>query len=203
MSTVSIARNNYQKWYERIIGSVLFLSIFDLREVGLVKLKVLPVLFLALVAMVVIGAVKKQLKFKIDGLSIAFIAFYLLYVFYALFTRHMDQATVYFENKLSFVLLPVIFSFRPKFQVNPAPLVYGWVLGCAALSITYFIHAFGCYSAVGGSFGCFLASNFSYSHHPTYASFYFTLAFFVAIYAYREKIKGFSIVPTLLFGSLM
>lgn len=201
MNVASMENNSYSKWYSAVLGSVFFLALFDLKGVGILKLNVLPILFLAITALVVTGAIKKQLRFQVDKLSIAFAAFYLLYVIYAVFTRHPDQASSYFENKLSFILLPVLFSFKPRFNVNYSPLIYGWVLGCVALCGVSFMHSYQCSQL--GLPGAYVASLFSYVHHPTYSSFYYTTALFLAIYAYKNNIKGFTLIPTILVSGLL
>lgn len=203
MSKVSITSNPYAKWYSYVLGGVAFLALFDLKANGILKLNILPILFLALLVLVVVGIVKKQLKFKIDLLSVLFIVFYLLYAVYALFTRNPDQAGVYFENKLSFVLLPVLFAFRPQFKINQVPLIYGWILGCLALFGMSLIHSFSCYGQTSIGFGCFLSSLFSFQHHPTYTSFFYTFAFFLAIHAWKQKVRGFSTLALFAFCGLM
>ena len=193
--------NTYSKWYSAVLGIVFFLALFDLKGAGIAKLNVLPILFVGLTALIVTGAIKRQLYFRIDKLSIAFVAFYLLYVLYAVFTRHPDQASSYFENKLSFIILPILFSFKPRFNVNYSPLIYGWVGGCVALCVASFVHSYQCSQL--GMPGAYLASLFSYIHHPTYSSFYYTVALFLTIYAFRKKVKGFSLIATILISGLL
>lgn len=200
----SALRNNssYHKWYSIILGWITFLSLFDPKANGLFNLNLLPILFLCLFVLVAFGISKKQLRFKLDLLPALFICLYLLYAFYAIFTRNPHQAGVYFENKLSFLLLPFLFSFRPTSKISFSPIIYGWVLGCLWLIINSFIHSFQCAANPINS-GCFVASTFSFQHHPTYTSIFHTVAFFFTIHAYRTKMKGFSLPITVLIAILL
>lgn len=203
MNTVSMVDGTYSKWYSNILGGIAFLALFDVKANGIVNMNVLPILFICLFLLVLVGAVKKQVKFQWSLISVLFILLYLLYAFYAIYTRNPHQAGVYFENKLSFVLLPILFSFRPTFDVKKAPLIYGWIFGCLSLIIVSFIHSVICYQNLLGDVGCFMASSFSFQNHPTYTTVFYTVAFFLSIYAWQNNVKGFTLFPMILIAGLL
>ena len=75
------------------------LGLFSILAIVLPKLIVLG--FVALAIVVGVGLFKRKLTFKLDVLSVLFIALYLVYLIYAAFTRHPDLAGRYIENKLN------------------------------------------------------------------------------------------------------
>jgi len=127
------------------------------------------------------------------------IGLYLLYVIGSFFTDHSDIAGKYLEYKLSFVILPILFSFQPKIKYTSSITFLWFILAITCLSLLGFYHSFLC----GFSINCFSASIFSYVHHPTYFSAFHVLAFSIAILGYVRKWRYFNlnwIIPFVLFS---
>ncbi|MEZ4889182.1 MAG: O-antigen ligase family protein [Crocinitomicaceae bacterium] len=192
MNASAVESNKYAVWYPRIIGLIAFFALFDLKANAILKLNVLPILILGFLALVITGIVKKQLKFKLKPLAVLLIAFYVLYAIYAIYTRNPHQAGVYLENKLSFLILPLLFSFRPIFTIKKDAIIYGWIGGTLALFLASIVNGVACYLNSEANSSCFISSNFSFQYHPTYASVYYTVSFFLAYYAWKNKVKWFS-----------
>jgi len=149
--------------------------------------KLIALGLIGLLVMVVIGMRKKLLQFKLDKVAIVLVALYLLYVIYALFTRHSNEAFGYFEKKLSLIVFPILLSFRLKQRILFKRAVYLFLIAVFILLFSSIVHSTQCYLH-GGGFSCFLASIFSYQHHPTYTAVFLYFAMAVLIYG---KIKHF------------
>ena len=184
--------------FPAVYGMVL--GLFSILAILLPKLIVLG--FLALAALVGVGLYKRKMTFKLDLLSGLFISLYILYLLYALFTRHPDLAGRYIENKLSFIVLPILFSFRLKEKVNVYWGIVGFLFAVLILLIQSYTAAFGCFFDGGGR-ACFLASLFSYQHHPSYTSVFLIFAMGLLIYGYRQKLQGFKLYFIIPFLALL
>ena len=169
----------YQSAYDITIG---FLAIIIILAPKLIAIGLIGLLIL-----VSIGVRKKELEFKLDKLSIALLALYVLYVFYALFTRHSAEAFGYFEKKLSLVVFPLLLSFRLKQAIDYKRAIYLFLFAVLILLVTSVIHSIQCFMQDGGV-GCFLASIFSYQHHPTYTAVFFFFAMAVLIYSKTKQV---------------
>ncbi len=184
--------------FPAVYGMVL--GLFSILAILLPKLIVLG--FLALAVLVGVGLYKRKMTFKLDLLSGLFISLYILYLLYALFTRHPDLAGRYIENKLSFIVLPILFSFRLKEKVNVYWGIVGFLFAVLILLIQSYTAAFGCFFDGGGR-ACFLASLFSYQHHPSYTSVFLIFAMGLLIYGYRQKLQGFKLYLIIPFLALL
>lgn len=176
------------------------LGLFSILAIVLPKLIVLG--FVALAIVVSIGLYKRKMTFKLDVLSGLFIALYLVYLIYAAFTRHPDLAGRYIENKLSFIVLPILFSFRLKEKANFYWGIVGFLAAVSILLIQSFGSSFSCYFNGGGK-ACFLASAFSYQHHPSYTSVFLVFAMGLLTYGYRQQLKGFRLFWIIPFLGLL
>ena len=176
------------------------LGFFSILAIVLPKLIVLG--FVAIAIVVGVGLYKRKLTFKLDVLSGLFITLYLLYLIYALFTRHPDLAGRYIENKLSFVILPILFSFRLKEKANFYWGIVGFLAAVSILLIQSYASSFLCFFDGGGK-ACFLASLFSYQHHPSYTSVFLIFAMGLLIYGYRKQLIGFKLFWIIPFLGLL
>ena len=86
---------------------------------------------------VIYGAWKQNLRFKFNGILFCFFAFYLIYVLYCIPSQHMDKAMDYLEYKLSFLIFPILFSFRPTFDIERKHVLRSFVGACLILSFFY------------------------------------------------------------------
>lgn len=155
--------------------AIIMIAFYKLIALGIVLF--IPIL--------IVGLVKKEFKFKVSTINLLFIGFYVLYAFYALYTRHSDWAGTYLENKLAFVLFPFIFSFVPSKLPHWNWIAKGTIAASLFLVIQGLFHSYSC-SIETHSSSCYLTTSFSYIHHPTYAAVYFTVSIFLLWYLYRQ-----------------
>lgn len=167
-----------------------FLGLFAL--VMLVFPKMIALFFIVFVIFLIVGLRKKKLILELKPLPVLFAALYVGYTLYSIATRHPDQAAVYIENKLSFLLLPVLLSFRLKIVSEFKGLITGFTLGVFILISSSLIAACVCYLQPDGGRHCFLASEFSFQHHPSYSSAFYILALVFAWYGKKKSFVGFN-----------
>ncbi len=141
------------------------------------------------IVFLLLSGILKSLKFSWNWNSSLWILLYLLYVVGTIATFHSDIAGKYLEYKLSFVIFPILFSFHPKAKIE-IRTTYLWFIGAlTALTFMNFFHSFQC----GNEISCFLSSQFSYSHHPTYFSAFHFFAISIVLFGYIKKWKYFSL----------
>lgn len=155
--------------------------------------KLIGLFILMLCVFVFIGYYKKQLVFKLNPIAILFILFYLGYVVGAFFTHHPDWAQRYIENKLSFLLFPLLLSFQTKEKINFSFTFLSFIGATFLIVVLGFYHAVECYNTIEGGKHCFLASSISPLHHPTYLSVYLIFSVGLALVGLQQKMRGFSL----------
>jgi O-antigen ligase len=187
-------RNNYTRFYE------IYLGVFALFV--LVAPKIIALFFVGFIPLIIVGMAKKELRFKLTLLPALFMLLYLGYLIYSLATRHPDLAGRYIENKLSFILLPLLLSFRLKGGISFRPLAIGFLFGTAFLLIESFYGSIATYS-VKHDYHSFLSSEFSKRHHPSYMAVYYITAIAFIWYGYRKHWKGFTNVWLVLGVTLL
>jgi len=160
---------------KRSFGNVYGMVIGFFSIIMLLAPKLIALGFIALIVVIIYGVAKRKMFFKLNIISILFISLYLLYFIYSGFTRHPDLANRYIENKLSFLIIPILLLFIPKEKINYYWGIIGFLAAVAVLLIESYATASFCF-VQGGGRACFLASQFSYQHHPTYTSAFFVLA---------------------------
>jgi O-antigen ligase len=162
-----------------------YLALFPVAIILFPKLTALAIVLF--VPILIIGIKHKKLFFKFNWLNLSFVVFYMLYLFYCMFTRHSDIASKYLEYKLSFILFPLIFSFKTKEIPIFKWIIISFISSSFVLAFLGFINSYECYS-ISKELLCWLTVSFSYLHHPSYASVYFTVAIFLIWYAKQKKI---------------
>lgn len=125
---------------------------------------------------VLIGWIKKELFWKITPLNYILVGLYLLYLLGITSTNHSEDAWAYAENKISFLLFPLIFSFRPQFKINLLPVLLGLSLGIILISFYGIINAMNLIYQNGWDLNFLVSVNISPIHHPTYFSFFIIAA---------------------------
>lgn len=148
---------------------------------------------LGLIIIVAVGYAKGKLTFRIYRENLALIALYLMYVAGILFTDHMVLALSYAENKLSFILLPLLFMFRPGFKISLSPIIAGLNIGLVLAGIFGVFNSLSCLEDGGATLTCLTSVNFSPIHHPSYLSIFILVALFGNIILYRKKEKYFAL----------
>lgn len=156
--------------------------------------------------MVLYGGIRKELKFEFKLIPFLFVAFYLAYLIGVLYTNNWEEALQYLEYKLSFLIFPLLLSFKLKQGVLEfRKLVLGLVIGVVVTSFIGLVHAVHSYLH-GMGYLSFFTGYISTVHHPTYFMIHFVFAMSGALVGYKQKWKGFSlrwIVPFILYGMLM
>ena len=147
--------------------------------------------FIFMFLSIVYGFLKKQFYFKFDSILIAFVLLYSIYLVGVLFTHNSVAAGKYLEYKLSFILMPILFSFRPKFELKIVLPIVGLCLGVFAVSIWGLTKSMAIYSVTHYALGAFVASNFCIDH-PTYFAAFVVISMAGIWYLHQTKQPFFS-----------
>lgn len=174
----------YKHFFEGYLGIFLVFT--------LLLPKLIALAFIGFLPLIIVGFIKKKIKFKINYLALGFILLYLIYLIYASFTRHPAQAATYFENKLSFILLPILLSFRLKSAFSYQIPLTVFLMGLIGMLIQYYCFSFYCFSQGGGKL-CFLTTGFSSNHHPTYTSVYLLFGIISLYFGLKQKFRFFNL----------
>ena len=134
---------------------------------------------------------KKQIKFTLHPVLVGFVLFYLAYVVGSFFTNNPQLAGNYLEYKLSFILFPILFSFRPKFEIKQAYAVLGLVAGTTGVTILGVLKGISIYVKTEYLFGSFTASSICIDY-PTYYAAAVLISLVGVFYFYRLKVKEFT-----------
>jgi O-antigen ligase len=136
---------------------------------------------IALFGLVVLyGAITKKLSFQWNWILFNFIVLYLVYVLYCIPSKDLGHAAKDLEHKLSFVVFPILFSFKPHFNIHRKKLLSAFTIGCTILGL-YFVSQAIYHYAVSGNTSYFHSSAFAPSHHPSYAAAFFSFSIFFLI----------------------
>lgn len=161
--------------------------------------KLIPITLLGLCCCMIIGYKKRKISFQF---SLPLFLLFLLYVAYLIgvcFTHHFDIAAKYLEYKLSFIIFPLLLSFRFHEKVSLKGPHTGLIAGVITASVLGLIHSWFNYQQFGDFNNSFGSVRFSYIHHPSYFAVFLTMALVGAWYGYFQKWKGFKIPVLLLF----
>ena len=151
------------------------------------------------------GFIKNQFILKINTIIIAFILFYIIYCFGILFSNDRSSALKVLEYKLSFLLIPIVFIFKPKFNFKLAYPIIGLAGGIVVVSVLGFVKAVKIFQLTQNISESFKSSNICIDH-PTYYSAMTTVAMAGFWFLHKRGIPGFTfkrIFPFLLFGGVM
>lgn len=169
----------YQHFYHYSLAFILFMLCCFPKLIGLSVI--------ILLAVVLTGFWKKEVRWQVTSIHFFLVGLYLLYLVGILFTRHPQDAWGYAENKLSFVLFPLIFSFRPTFKLQLKPPVLGLSIGVLAASIYGMIHSFMLNLEKGWDVNHFVNVHISPIHHPSYFAFFIITAVSGCWLLYRKN----------------
>jgi len=160
--------------------------------------KLVPIAIILLIITVVIGLKLKYIKGKLYPLFTILILFYFAYIVGILFSLDTALGLKYAEYKLAFLLLPLVFSIEPKFELSIKLPAFGLVIAIIIASVMGFINSFYCYESYPYILPCFTSSNISPIHHPSYFSIYLLVGVF-AIWAGFKNDKRRIIKSALVF----
>jgi len=138
------------------------------------------------------GFVIKELSFKLYKINLLLIGLYLLYLMGIAFTNHPNIAWGYAENKLSFLIFPLLFSFKPKFEIKLGPVLLGLCFGLLIAYVLGIINALDCYSKTD-SLACLTSVNISPIHHPSYFAIFILISTLGAWKEYLQKNTFFNL----------
>lgn len=168
--------------------------------------KFVPPAIAGLLVFVIVGYVKKKLVFQWSWPATLLVALYVFYFVGTFFTHHRDLANHYIESKLSFVIFPLLLSFRMRQPMDFRPVTIGFAAGVLLTSILGLVHAFGVYSVTHDKLASFTAGNLSHLHHPTYFAVYLIVATALLWQGYRHRWEGFRlswIVPLTIWFTIV
>ncbi len=185
--------NKFGFYYSIIIAVIICFAL-------LIPYKLIWPILIAVV-FAIYGISKKQLTFSFNIISLIFIALYITYAIYSIFTRHPDWASKSAEYKLSFIIFPLLFSFKSSYHQFKNIVLSGFIFGLLTLLIFCYVQAFSCFS-ISGDPACMYANNFVYEHHPTYASAFFSFGIAVLWYLYAVKFIFFKNILIPILGTI-
>lgn len=191
---------NFQKTFQLYLGLIAFMIC------ALPKLITIGIL--GLLVFTVIGYRKKAIRFKLEKPVLLLALLYIAYLVGVCFTQNQYLASRYVENKLAFLVFPILLSFRFSKPMDLRPVVGGLVAGVSVASLLGLINSWKCYTAGAGSAltTCLTSGNFSHLHHPSYFSVFLIIAITAVWYGYFNRWQAFRlawIIPFSLFALLM
>lgn len=149
------------------------------------KLAAIYIIFMALI--VFWNYNKKNIRFEINKFSLLFVALYIAYAIGVLWTQDAHQASIYLENKLGFLIFPLLFAFKKNSEFN-LRIIYFGLIGATLAAFAYGISiAIPCYLDQDSFPYCFLKSHLSPFMHPTYMSVFVMLSMVVSFVMYKKK----------------
>jgi len=191
---------NYQRSFQYYLGCIAFvICVFP---------KLITIGIIGLAVFVIAGYIKKEIRFQWNS-SVFFLALlYLAYLLGVLYTQNEVLAHRYVENKLAFLVFPVLLSFRFKKAMDFSAVATGLVTGVTVTAMLGLLNAYKCYTTVPGAsmMTCFTSGNFSHLHHPSYFAVFLIVAVTAAWYGYFNHWKAYRlvwIIPFSAFALLM
>lgn len=168
--------------------------------------KLIAILLALLAMIVVVGYVKKYFTFTFYRPHVWLVLLYVAYIIGMLYTNHPDIAGGYAENKLSFFVFPLLFSFKPTFKLRTNELLIGLVIGTTIASLMGIAHGIQLYQAGNSFLGSFTTSFISPIHHPSYFAMLLLIAAVGSIWAFRDMAKWFNsawLIPYCIIAFIM
>ena len=157
--------------------------------------KMSSVMVILMVVMIVIGHIKKQIQWRLSWPSVFFVLLYLAYIIGIFFSMDKAEGFKYAEYKLSFLILPLVLSFVPKFKFKLSYPIYGLIAGILVLIGIGLLNSMNCYSGhdSGWFMYCFSSSYISPVHHPSYLACFILFAIGALFFAKKRGWWGFNI----------
>ena len=137
---------------------------------------------------VVYGIIKKELVFTFHLLPTLLVSLYILYLVYAIPTKHLPIALDFLEYKLSLLAFPFLICFEPKFRVNWKYVFYSFLIAVSLLVIYDLAQASIQYSKTG-LLNSFYSSALSPTHHPTYLTAFLSLAIMISLRFAKSEVS--------------
>ncbi|MCH2223923.1 MAG: O-antigen ligase family protein [Crocinitomicaceae bacterium] len=179
----AIGSLKYMDWLSISIGCLGFIFV--------VFPKLTSIAIIALLGVIIVGYVKRELKFEWTKVSTILVLFYIIYLISAFWTTDARLAGSYLEYKLSLIIFPVLFSFKSKNKWIISPIIWGWFIGVTIVSLIGLYDGWLLYNETGNTHS-FMSTSISRIHHPTYFSAFSTILLGLLWWANSKKIQGFN-----------
>ena len=192
-----LKRLTYLDYLNYCLGFLVLVSVLFPRLFGLGVL--------AYIGLLVYGLREKMLHFRINTLSVLFIALYVCYALGLILAIRDEFDPTYLEYKLSFLIVPIMLSFQPKHgnfslhKIGSALIIAVFIVMIYGLS-----NSIGCYMQGGGRI-CFLTTHISPIHHPSYFVAILITSMYIAWLGWYRKWSYFNlkwVIPYTLIGLL-
>lgn len=177
-------KTSYHAFYDYCLALFSIITILFQKQAALA--------YLLLIVLLIVGISKKKVKFTFNFTTFLFLLFYGFYLFYALYTNHVSDALRYFENKLTFLVLPLFFFFLPKEKIAFKWTIRGFLIAVFLLAIQSLVFSFSNYFKTH-EIGSFISTRFSYQHHPSYASVFYTFALLISWNQHKKNAENYSL----------
>lgn len=179
----------------------IYLGLFSFGTLVFPKL-VAPLVILLFV-LIIAGYIKKEIFWRWNAPGIFMMLLYLTYLVGILFAHELANGLKYAEYKLALLVVPLLFSIKPKFELRLHWPVIGLIIGTLVLAGIGILSSCNCYERHPWFMYCFSSSYISPVHHPSYFSGFLLFATACAWHGYRKNWKGFSfytVIPYTLFA---
>lgn len=187
-------KSSYQAFYDYSLALFSIITILFQKQAALA--------YLLLIVVLIVGISKKKVKFTFNLTTFLFVLFYCFYVFYGLFTNHVSDTLRYFENKLTFLVLPLFFFFLPKEKMTFKWTIRGFLIAVCLLALQSLVFSFSNYFKTH-EIGSFVSTRFSYQHHPSYASVFYTFALLISWNLRKKNPENYSLYWLIPFSILL
>lgn len=168
-----------------------YLGLFSFVTVAFPKMTTIMVILLAV--LIITAHVKKEVSWKFTTPGILLISLYLIYLIGIFFAHELSNGLKYAEYKLALLVLPLLLSIKPKFEIKLQWPVIGLIIGTLVVIGIGIVSSCNCYDKHAWLLHCFSSSYISPVHHPSYFSGFLLFATVAAWIGYRKSWKGFSI----------
>lgn len=169
----------------------IYLGLFSFVTVAFPKMTTIMVILLGV--LIITAHVKKQVSWKFNTSGILLISLYVIYLIGIFFAHELSNGLKYAEYKLALLVLPLLLSIKPKFEVKLQWPVMGLIIGTLVVIGIGIVSSCNCYDKHAWLLHCFSSSYISPVHHPSYFSGFLLFATAAAWIGYSKSWKGFSI----------
>ena len=183
-------------------NQLLSISLAIVAFIQVVFPSIIALAILILFVVVIKGWISKAIKFKFYPLSFLFVLFYLAYAIGVFYTHNESLAWKYLEYKLSFLIFPLLLSFRlkeGKLELNK--IMLGFTIGVVIIMIYGLINSIICH--LSGGVSCFVTVKISPVHHPSYFDAFLIFSMTASVLGTIKKWQFYSwkwVIPLLVFG---
>lgn len=173
----------------------IYLGLFSFVTVAFPKMTTIMVILL--LVLIVTAYVKKEVSWRFNAPGILLMSLYVIYLIGIFFAHELSNGLKYAEYKLALLVLPLLLSIKPKFELKLQWSVIGLILGTLVVIGIGVVSSCNCYDKHAWFLYCFSSSYISPVHHPSYFSGFLLFATAAAWVGYRKSWSGFSLYMVL------